>query len=590
MNRSLAIELASGDALDVRQLQALESLSTAFRLDVVARSSDAAIDVAAVVGQKARVEARNAWGSRAWEGVVARMELVRSEPSGLSTYAIQVAPTAWLMTQRRSHRAFVHRSIPDIVATLLGEWDVPFEKRLQASYSKLPLRVQYGESDFDFLRRLLAEAGITFWFEWLDDATRLVLSDAPHAREAERLVPYVADDSAALGRPHVTDVAVRAKVVPTRAARRDFDFRRPRYGLEGQASRERGAHPLLEDYRYAPGQSLSDAGESHEPLGDAEGAYRHSDDRAADRAKIAHESLGAGELKIHFATSLVDLAPGSVLRVAGHPHPELAEDRALLVSHGWLSCDVDGAWSAGGQALPTRRPFRPSTSLAAAHEATTSCDPFEPLRAIAKPRIWGVQSALVTGPEGEDVHTDEHGRIKLQFAWDREGRFDGASSPWVRVSQPWAGAGFGAVNLPRVGQEVLVTFLDGDPDHPVVVGRMFNATAPSPYALPEHKRRTSLKSDSKAGANELTLDDTDGAELFYVQAQHDLHKIVRNDELEHTQGSRHVQVDGDLVLAAKGNVVIHAGGELVIKGGPNVKINPSGAPKPPRKPRSLSSK
>ena len=590
MNRSLTIELASGDALDVRQLHALESLSTAFRLDVVARSSDPAIDVAAVVGQRARVEARNAWGARAWEGVVSRMELVRSEPTGLSTYAIQVAPTAWLMTHRRSHRAFVHRSIPDIVTTLLDAWEVAVEKRLQSSYPKLPLRVQYGESDFDFARRLLAEAGITFWFETLHDETRLVLCDAPHAREAERIVPYVADDSAALGMPHVTDVAVRAKVVPTRAARRDFDFRRPRYGLEGQASRERSGHPLLEDYRYAPGQSLADAGDAQEPLGDADGGYRHSDDRAADRAKIAQESLGAGELKIHFGTSLVDLAPGTTVRVVGHSHPELAEDRTLLVSHAWLSCEVDGAWSAGGQALPTTRPFRPSMNVAAGHEATTSCDPFEPMRAVPKPRIWGVQSAIVTGPEGEDVHTDEHGRVKLQFAWDREGRFDGGSSPWVRVSQPWAGAGFGAMNLPRVGQEVLVAFLDGDPDHPVVVGRMFNATAPSPYALPEHKRRTSLKSDSKAGANELTLDDTDGAELFYLQAQHDLHKIVRNDELELTQGSRHVQVEGDLVLAAKGNVVIHAGGDLVIKGGPNVKINPSGAPKPPRKPRALSSK
>ncbi len=197
----------------------------------------------------------------------------------------------------------------------------------------------------------------------------------------------------------------------------------------------------------------------------------------------------------------------------------------------------------------------------------------------------------MVGPEGDEIFTDEHGRVRVQFPWDREGAFDEKSSCWLRVSQPAAGAGFGTVSVPRVGQEVLVGFLGGDPDHPLVVGRVFNATAPLPYAFPEHKTRTSLRSNSSpggAGANEITFDDKAGGELFYMQAQGDLHKIVKQNELESTAGNRHLSVDGDLVLSAKGKVIIHAGDEVIVKGGPNVKINPGAEPAPAEKPRELA--
>jgi hypothetical protein len=286
---------------------------------------------------------------------------------------------------------------------------------------------------------------------------------------------------------------------------------------------------------------------------------------------------------------VTDLAAGCVFSMTGHPHPEV-HGKKLLVTHSWLNGDVSGDWHGGGQASPADRPYRPSVDHAPAHGAPAEGGdlPFQPLKHLSKPRIFGVQSAIVTGPAGEDIHTDEHGRVKLQFPWDREGKFDDKSSPWVRVSQAWAGAGFGNLAIPRVGQEVLVGYHDGDPDHPVVVGRMHNSTAPVPYALPEHKTRTSLKSNSSAGSNELTMEDKHDGELFYMHAQKDLHKIVKNDELEHTHGNRHVHVEGDLVLSAKGKVIIHAGDDLVVKGGPNVKINPGEKPKEAKKPEALA--
>ncbi len=193
---------------------------------------------------------------------------------------------------------------------------------------------------------------------------------------------------------------------------------------------------------------------------------------------------------------------------------------------------------------------------------------------------------MVVGPKGEDIHTDEHGRVMVRFPWDREATEEEGSC-WLRVNQPWAGSGHGLVAIPRVGQEVMVSFADGDPDHPHVTGRSFNVTAPSPYALPEHKTRTSWRSASGDGGNEITFEDKASGEVLYIQAQRDLHKLVKQNEHEQTTGDRHILVDGDLILEAKGNVVVHAGKDLIVKGGPKVKLNPGGAVPEATKPRIL---
>ena len=174
----------------------------------------------------------------------------------------------------------------------------------------------------------------------------------------------------------------------------------------------------------------------------------------------------------------------------------------------------------GGHAVRADKPYRP---LIAGHPGeepnrSTGGDPFEPVNLVTKPRVSGVQTAMVVGPSGEKIHTDEHGRVQVRFPWDREAHAHHDSSCWLRVSQSAAGAGTGTVQLPHVGQEVLVSFLDGDPDHPIVVGRLHNPTAPTPYPLPEHKTRSSWKD----GGNEITLEEKDDQELFYLQAQGDL--------------------------------------------------------------------
>ncbi len=591
MSRNVDLRLESGDELDVRHFNVLQSMSAAFRIDIVARAADDAIHLTKIVGRPASFRLHSDQGTQTWSGVVAEIAQTHVESAGLSTYALKLVPTLWLLTKRRGHRIFQHASVPTIVQKILAEWKIEPVVKLTHSYPKLPMRTQYDETDYDFLRRLLAEAGISFFFHAEDGKqTKLVLSDAPHVGESKHDVPFHGDASLLGALAHVTNLLVSTKVVAKKAVVRDYDFRRPRHGLEASHQADGDSHPMLEDYRFVPGHSLSETSDSGDPMGDKEGAYRHRDDASSSHAKRASAAHESAATKIEFGTSLRDLEPGTIFTVGGHPHPEVAPGRKLLVTHSWINGDVGSAWHTGGHAVPADKPYVPSATHASNHGAPSrgSDDPFEPLAAIVKPRIWGVQSAVVTGPPGEDIHTDEHGRVKLQFPWDREGQHDEKSSPWVRVSQPSAGAGFGTMNLPRVGQEVLVGYQDGDPDHPVVTGRMFNTTSPVPYALPEHKTRTSIKSNSASGANEITLDDSHQSELFYVQAQKDLHKIVHNDELEYTQGSRHVHVDGDLILSAKGSVIIQAGGDLVLQGGPNVKINPGEKPKAPTRPKALS--
>jgi type VI secretion system secreted protein VgrG len=588
--RHVELSLGSGEDLDVRSYNVEESMSAAFHVELVARSHDDALDLGAVAGKAATFTFHGDEGDRVWTGVCARAALAAVAREGLSTYGFSIVPSLWLLTQRTGHRLFQHLSVPGIVTKILGEHGVEPTLRLSETYPKLALRTQYGESDYDFVRRLLAEAGISFFF---DDGSKLVLSDAPSKAEAVAGSPvrFLADASLARGLPYVTDVDVSSRVAPSRATVRDHDFRRPRFALTGTDAAAGAPDALLEDYRYAPGLSLAaTSGGATEPAADARGTYRHEDERVFVRARLQLEAERASRTQVTFATSRIDLAPGSVFSIDGHPHPAALPSERLLVTHAWINGDVVGGPHAGGRAVPASRPYRPVLDPGRHPGPTSSCGPFEPVTHSTKPRIPGVQSAIVTGPPGQEVHTDEHGRVTVHFPWDREGTLDEKSSPFLRVSQAWAGPAHGVHTVPRVGHEVLVAFHAGDPDHPVVVGRVHNAAAPAPYALPENKLVTSIVTSTAVGPNEITFDDTPGKQLFYMQAAGDLHKIVKTDELESTKGSRHIHVEGDLTISASGRVSFHAGKDVIAKGGPHVKVNPSETPKPAKKPEPLSRK
>ncbi|XXT18673.1 type VI secretion system tip protein TssI/VgrG [Sorangium sp. So ce429] len=517
---NIELEVASDDALDVRSFSVQERLSSLFQVNLVAVSDNPSIDFDAVVGQPARFTLRAGAHDRFWSGLCSHLDQVRVEPSGLSTYQLTIVPTMWLLTQRKNYRMFQHISEPDIALKLLEEWSIVPEVRIdRGAYKKRKYRVQYGESDFAFMSRMLEDAGITYAFEQVEDETKLILSDTPHANP-RRASPLMFLDDTSMARNHdvafVTHVRMGKRVRPGKYTLRDHDYRRPpSYKLMSSASDGQGPEEKLERYQYTPGAFLfgTDQGDAT-PVADDKGKTRTDEKEAAILAQKRLDAKRGSAKVCTFETNAHDLAPGSVMSIAGHPHQALGESRALLVVQSSLSGTNQGEWSHDCEARGTDIPFRPEL-------------------ATPKPKVNGVESATVVGRAGEEIHTDEFGRVRVHFHWDRESEMDDNSSCWIHVSQSWGGAGFGGLNLPRVGQEVLVDFLGGDPDRPIIVGRVYTNLQRVPYKLPDNKTQSGWRSSSTGGGggyNEIMFEDAQGKEHLNIQAQKDLTKLVKNNE------------------------------------------------------------
>ena len=538
---------ASGDAsLSVRNFCVDEGLNGHFTVAVTARSPDPDLPLADFVGREAAFVLTGAIERRRrWTGLCSRMEQTRVEPNGLSTYELTLVPRLWLLTQRRNHRIFQHQSIPDILDALLAEWGIePRWSVNREAYPGLELRIQYGETDYAFLSRLVEEAGISFFFlDDLDQGSLLVFNDRPHANDprAARL-PFVdAPAAAQSGRiEYVTAVRVSDEVRPGKHVIRDFDFRRPAHRLFGDVGGAGDIEAALEQYHYLPGAALAETGQPGDtPVGDDKGVGRHADATGQRLAERYFQSHRLQKRNVHFQTNAFDLAPGVVFALEHHPRADLGPDRALLVAQTRFQGTVGEEWSLSVKALFADQAYYPP-------------------HLTLKPRIDGVQSAVVVGPDGQEIHTDEYGRVRVQFHWDREGEFNDDSFVWVRVSQGWAGGGYGMISLPRVGHEVLVQFMDGDPDSPVVVGRAFNAATTAPYALPDHKTVSTWRSASSPGAdgfNELKMEDKKGQELLYLQAEKDHAKLVKNDEVSLIGNDRTKLVEHDEMSSIKNDRV-----------------------------------
>lgn len=540
------LSFESGDAsLEVRRFSTEESLNHLFSLTITAVSLNPDLDLAAFVGRGAAFSAAtgvaNALvGQRAWSGVCRSMDLVRVETTGLSTYELIVVPRLWQLTQRRNHRLFQHISIPDIVNTLLGEWSIEPDWHIaQDDYPKLELRVQYGESDYDFFCRLLEEAGITFSLVDSDGDTRLVLDDQPHsgALRATALPFRDSPGQAQAARlEYVTAVRLHEEVKPTRHIVRDFDYRRPRFRLEGSSDAQGAAHALMEQYHYLPGAALAEVGEAAgTPSADDKGMARHSDKVGQALADRSLQASRGPRRVVRLVTSAIDLAPGVIFSLADHPRGELGPGQRLLVTR----VELEGA---EGEEWKMRV------------KAVFAVEPFLPSQVTPKPHIHGVQSALVVGPDGQEIYTDEFGRVRVQFHWDREGDNNDDSSVWMRVVYNASGPGYGIVSIPRVGHEVIIAFMEGDPDLPMVVGSTYNATSPVPYDLPDNKTVSTWKAASSPGGegfNEIKMENKAGEELLYQQAEKDHAVLVKNDEVHLVGHDRSVIVEHDEVKSVK---------------------------------------
>lgn len=289
--------------------------------------------------------------------------------------------------------------------------------------------------------------------------------------------------------------------------------------------------------------------------GDDKGLARHDEKVGKELATRVAGSMRVGKKKLSFETNAMDLRPGTIFSMSGHSRPELGADVKLLVTSFAAEGTNDGEWSMMGNAVFADQPYRP-------------------MMKTPRPKIEGIQSAIVVGPKGQEIHTDEHGRVRVQFHWDRHGEFNDESSLWMRVGQGWGGPGFGMIAIPRVGTEVMVGFLEGNPDSPVVLGQVFSTTSPVPHKLPDNKTVTAWRGNSSPGGggfNEILFEDMKGKEMLFMQAEKNLRKLVKHDETEITQQNRRITVGSNLTKMVTFDETETTGSDRTITVGENLR-------------------
>jgi len=581
----LELSFASGESsLSVRTFAVHEAVSNLFAISIIARSESPSIDLEAIIGQAGSLRVVSARGEeRLWTGIINNIEQVEAAQPGpngkeLSTYSIRLVPKLWLLTQRTNYKIFQHVSIPDIIDELLEPWDVERAWEIsRGSYPKLEYKVQYGESDFNFMSRLLEEAGINYTFPNDSKSSKLTFSDKLESNPERPggALPFVDNPNQSSAPTFVTRVRLSHTVKPGAFTIRDYNFRNPAFELFGDAPKTSGVEAMLEQYIYHPGASLVEGGKGGgTPSADIKGVARHEHSFAKERADKMLGGARSDKRTVAFDTNTVSMWPGQTLTFDRHPHADLGEGKRLLITEMSIEGSPNDEWFMNSTAAFADAPFRPAAKT-------------------QKPRINGVQSATVVGPAGEEIHTDEFGRVRVQFPWDRDGKNDDNSSCWIRVNQGWGGTGYGMVVIPRIGQEVLVSFLEGDPDLPVIVGRVYNGKQTVPHGLPDNKTRSTWKSNSSptnGGFNEIMFEDKKGQELVYEQAEKNRRRLVKNDESitignnreKYVKNDEHEKTDGffkqfigksqDLVIGQAKRELIGGDSNLHVQGQRNQLI------------------
>ncbi|EAZ9182739.1 type VI secretion system tip protein VgrG [Salmonella enterica] len=421
------------------------------------------------------------------------------------TYELRIEPWLKLLTHTSDYKAFQNKTVVDILDEVLSEYPYPVEKRLVESYPVRAWQVQYGETDFAFLQRLMQEWGIYWWFEHSEDSHTLVLADAISVHKTCTDSPMVEwhHEGLKLDKEFIHTITAKESLRTGQWVLDDFDFTKPRSTLANTVAdpRETG-HATYEHYEW-PGDYF-DKGEG-EML-----------------TRIRMEAQRSPGSRVHGAGNIRTLMTGYTFTLMNHPAADVNREHLLVQTTLFLQ---DNAQHSGQD-----QHFSYSTSF----ELHPTSEVYRPQRTISKPHTKGPQSAIVTGPAGQEIWTDQYGRVKVQFGWDRYGKRDENSSCWIRVSYPWAGKGFGMIQIPRIGQEVLVDFKNGDPDLPIIVGRTYNQDTMPPWGLPGSATQSGIFSHSLYGGptngNMLRFDDKTGAEEVKFHAEKDLNTTVKNNE------------------------------------------------------------
>jgi type VI secretion system secreted protein VgrG len=521
------------DVLMFRSMSTQEELGRLFEYQIEALSERGDLDPDEILGQSVTVRLELAAGEsqRHFNGIVTRFG-VAGHRGRFHRYRLTVRPWLWLLTRSSDCRIFQEKSVIEIIEEIFHEYpDANYDvTRLIESYEPREYCVQYRESDFNFVSRLLEQEGIYYYFQHEDGKHKMVLVDSMGAHRkvpGYESIPFIPHDRGGrLDQEYIAEWHVSREVRPGAYMLADFNFLKPSTPLRPVKTQARGHKEAQREVYDYPGLFQENAEGEH-------------------YVQVRMEEESARHVLVQGTSNARGLATGHVFQPTGLLQDD-TKSQFLVVStslemefNEYESQEEMGAdFRCSFTALPTTEVYRPP-------------------RFTPRPFVQGVQTAVVVGPAGDEIFTDKYGRVKVQFHWDREGRKDQNSSCFVRVSHPWAGKNFGFIAIPRIGQEVIVDFLEGDPDRPIITGRVYNAEQMPPWELPEHKTRTGLVTRSSTGgspsnANELRFEDKKGEEEVFLHAERNLTTTVENDEYREVGHDRKTLIKNDETLDVDG--------------------------------------
>jgi type VI secretion system secreted protein VgrG len=518
-NRAFRMTAAVAD-LRVTRAEVDEGLSRLTTMRVGFVSRDRALDLSRILGRPLGLEADGPDGTtRHFSGLVIAAEHIGAY-GAYAHYVADVACWLWFLGRRTNCRVFQEMSSVDIAQAILGDYGFSGDLalRLSGNPDRREYCVQYRESDLDFLNRLFEEDGLYYFFEHAAGSATMVLANGAGAHQpvpgAAKIAYFESEPGFRRDRSHIFALTADERALSGKVSLMDFDFEKPATILEAARAIRSGTHGHAEYELYdTPGH--------HRTVGEGE-----------TRARVRMEAEAARFRQVYGTGNVRHLAAGRHFTLTQNPVPARGSDFLVTRTIHRLQVEPEVCEDAGFLDRSLRFDAPQVDMCEVDFVAVPKDTPWRAPRVTPWPAIAGIQTATVTGPSGEEIHTDKYGRVKVQFHWDREGKRDANSSMWVRVATPWSGRGWGAVAIPRIGQEVVVQFEEGDPDRPLVTGMVYNDATMPPWTLPANKTQSGVRTNSSKGGegfNELMFEDKKGEELVRFQAERDYTQIVKND-------------------------------------------------------------
>ena len=553
----------SGTHLRVINFMAREANSKPYEVELMLASTDE-IYFDDAIAQESLLTIRGQ-KDRYFHGIINKF-IMAGKNGRYYLYQAMMVPSIWILSLRKNIRIFQKKSTKEIVTIILKEAGIlsnSFSFRLQGKYEAREYCVQYRETDLDFISRLLEEEGIYYFFEHKTSKHKLIFGDSPVCYtpiNGQSKISFKPSDGMVATEEFINSFSLARQIQTGSVTLKDFFYEKPSLNLT--STEKASSFKTLEIYDYPGLYTKKNEGK------------QRAKTRLQESVLFGDMAEGQGICR--------SFTPGFTFKLSDHKQNSLNQKYLLVeVNHSGSQPQAleERAGSAG---------FSYSNGFIAIPAKVT----YKPVRNTPKPTVEGVQTAIVVGPSGEEIYTDKFGRVKVQFHWDRIGKYDEKSSCWIRVSQNWAGKNWGSFFLPRIGQEVIVDFLEGDPDRPIITGRVYNGESITPYNLPANKTKSTIKSLSSKGGggfNEFRFEDKKDSEQIFVHAQknmdvrvknnirewvgYDSHLIVNHDQFENVEGDKHLTVKGDHNEKIEGTTSIETQKDVHKKIGQNYAID-----------------